>query len=62
MVIMVIECVKVNYVWLFQTYETVLEGSCTENGPSCNKGLALFELRIHTRDGKLKCNAPKSEV
>ena len=40
----------------------MLTGTCIQNGPRCNKGIALFEGKILTNNGTTSCFAPYSEV
>lgn len=45
-----------------QAFSAVLQGTCTENGPSCNEGIALFEGEVLTGNGATSCFAPYSTV
>lgn len=45
-----------------QAFSAVLQGTCTENGPSCNRGIALLEGEVLTGDGATSCFAPFSKV
>lgn len=45
-----------------QAFSAVLQGTCTENGPSCNRGIALLEGEVLTGDGVTSCFAPFSKV